>query len=350
MKIKIILFSLSLFLSLSSFAESHFDEVHLIHKKIQHLQNKGVQAVQKFQIRNSFPLTQKTILFCFDLDETLTNYAYKGKKAEKGEVHLKPGISDLFTMLLNKNHEIAIITSNISKDLESFLMDELGFDYTKEEEYSRFRALIHVKQPALTKYLKRLEFLKLDKGQMLSELLSDLKKDGRKIDGIIFSDDKTGFHTQVLSKDFGIPIVGLRVGHRPHTFGDPVGSFLDKTEIVPAGTSMEFARLVFQLSVDAQNLSALLYYANGSLLSNAMIVKLNDEILHLSPWDFGDINEWNIENNKSFGPWLMSHFDESHKLYSDTKIHGSHFHRTRKFFRDQKPIAPRYLKNKQIDL
>lgn len=312
-------------------------------KKIQKMQARGDSALQEIrENQNSVNSHIQTALFAFDLDETLTDFPYRGRKARADQVHLKGGIGKLFAGILKHGHRIAIITANASSDVESFLMEKLGFDYRQEADYMRFRELIHLKQPDLPQTLRMVAPLKPHKGQMLREALQEFHAGGIKIDAVIFSDDKTGFHEQILSQDIPLPIVGLRVGHRPHRTGDPIGSFLDKDSYSEAGSSLEFAALTYELARNPKRLTLLSEKADRAILTDSRIRILNGDIFQISRWDFK-----NSTHNRRFGYWAMREFEggRGDLLEREGSCNRRSFfcQSTRKFF-NKKPVRPRYLR------
>jgi hypothetical protein len=272
----------------------------------------------------------ESVLFVFDLDETLTNRAYKKEAAMQGRVHLKPGLSKMFTSIITFNHRIAIATANVSRDVESFLMDELGLDYTDESHYSCFRDFIRIKQPDLPSYMRNAEPFKVSKGKMVSEVLRDLSEEGYRVDGVIFSDDKSRFHHQVLREKLSIPHFTLHVG--------------DRKRGVHPGTSMEFARLITNLTVNKTQLAFLLGQFHGTMMK-ARDLEITNESLNFEKWDHGDLTEESLAANKTFGAWFLSNMNENclcniGKGDAKTCSLSKRYKATRKF--NKKPVPPRY--------
>jgi hypothetical protein len=203
------------------------------------------------------------ILLALDLDETLTDVAYAGEGRKNGSIHLKEGMVDMLHSAIYNGHPVVVITANVRAEVESFLMEKIyGIEYfynrnTEKWDMTRvkqFRQLIMIKQPGL-RGLHFFEPWKPSKGEMLQEALLAYDARGVNVDGVIFCDDKTGFHEQVLKRFYDvkgrmIPVLGLRVGHRLHYYGDPLGAHEEEKsgKYVAAGTSVDFAKLVKFLS------------------------------------------------------------------------------------------------------
>ena len=285
--------------------------------RIRDMQTSGAVALQKILENHPPKRFYEKVLFAFDLDETLTNFAYRGSRAESGEVHLKPGIGDLFYEILIRGHRIGILTANVSKDVESFLMDELGFDYENEEDYSAFREFIRIKQPDLPLPLKQFEFLKRHKGRMLRELTEEFHNEGLFFDAVIYSDDKTGFHERVLNRGVRLPTVGLRVGHRPHYYGDLIGALREHNR-VDAGTSLDFLKTLRLLLESKRLLASVVEHGQGSIFTHVVIQRFNEHF-------FQAVSPDSQMGNDDFGPWLLESTEK--RRYSTSLA---------------KPVKPRY--------
>lgn len=287
--------------------------------------------------------TSNSVLFVFDVDETLTNLPYKGESAKLGHVHLKPGIAKMFSTILSLGHLIGIATANVSPDLESFLMDELGFDYTNEKHYLLFRSKIRIKQPDLTLFLRNAQPLKRSKLKMIRQLAREYTEDGHTIDGIIFTDDKLYFHKQILDHKLSHPYIGIKVGYRKNEDKN-----FHHDEFVEPGHSVEFIRFLGELPFHKDIMNHLFRQGDGTLISESEVRNYNKE-LRLSNWYDKTITKMTITENKNLAQSLLSTSNTSLptrvlKLKKE-RIKNSplKYKKIRRFYRNQEPIKPRYL-------
>ena len=177
------------------------------------------------------PATSKSprFLHAFDLDDTIMHKAFKHRgRATNPELFLKPGMRTAFANIIQSGGHIMIATNNV-REVEYFLMRELGFDVNSTSDLRRLRTYISVEQPTIkhnpTWYGKILNTLmepfKSSKGSMVARVL---KRFGAEyFDGVVMSDDKRRFHRDVqqdLAAFFkksgrkAIPVVTLEVGDR----------------------------------------------------------------------------------------------------------------------------------------
>lgn len=259
------------FLSANVFATSSWS--------IKKFRKRGKKATKEIITLDSAALAEneelKPILFAFDLDETLTENAYKGKGRESGTTKIKEEVAHNFYSILSEGHKLAVVTANVRADVESFLMDKLGFDPRNKNDYTLFRKLVTVKQPDLPEHLHYMQPLKPSKGKMIKEVVDELQEKNITIKAVVFSDDKTGFLEQGLSAKINLPFIALRVGKRPHYHTD-FGSLFDsfKSSYEDAGESSLFLNLVNLMSKDKRAAQILFKYAKRSILETKSIKKL----------------------------------------------------------------------------
>lgn len=208
----------------------------------------------KNKVLNSQPVsritTERTALFIFDLDDTIVEGNYKGEQRFQC-VKLKPGVADTMRNILEHGHHIGIATYNV-REVEDFLMKELGFSWRNFEARKDFANKVIIEQPSIAerdffidthipscrdgeepliqreyrggkakKIIEGLsEVFKNSKGDMVEKIIHRVHSKNEQIDLIVFSDDKIRFHKQVLSRAYynkeskQIPLMGLVVGSR----------------------------------------------------------------------------------------------------------------------------------------
>ncbi len=207
-----------------------------------------------------------------------------------------------------------------------------------------------VKQPKLPEILHALEPLKPHKGHMLAEAVSEFTALESSIDGVVFADDKTGFHLQVMQQQLKIPVLGLRVGHRLHTLVDPIGSYFYKTPKVSPGQSVEFIKLISKLAVNRESLGAVLYHGQNTIFDNQAIRDLNSRMFMRMEEANSLVSELSRQENKRFAKniaGLAPMLRPASSLSADSCApgDGSVFRQTRRFPTCRKPTIPPYFSN-----